>query len=55
MKIQILICVCDLMMHRGDDGAIFFPVQEDVKEGELPTRLLLHGELYAGLILFRWS
>ena len=35
------------MVHRGADDAIFFPAQEDIKEGELSVRLLLHRELYA--------
>ena len=35
MKGQILICVGGLTVHRGADGAIFFSVQEDVKEGQL--------------------
>ena len=48
MKTQILMCVGGLAMHRGADGAIFFSAQEDVKEGELPIRLL-HRELYAGV------
>ena len=48
MKTQILMCVGGLAMHRGPDGAIF-SAQEDVKEGELPIRLLLHRELYAGV------
>ena len=47
MKAQILICVAGLTVHRGADGAIFFPAQENVKEGELSVRLLLHRELYA--------
>ena len=47
MKAQILICVGGLTMHRGADGAIFFPAQEDVMKGELSVQLLLHHELYA--------
>ena len=34
-------------MHRDANGAIF-SAQEDVIEGELPVRLVLHCELYAG-------
>ena len=49
MKAQILICVGGLTVHRGTDGAIFFPAQENVKEGELSVRLLFHRELYAGV------
>ena len=47
MKAQILICVGGFTVHRGADEAIFFSAQEDVKEGELSIRLLLHRELYA--------
>ena len=47
VKAQILICVGGLTVHRGADGAIIFPVQEDVKEGELSVWFLLHRELYA--------
>ena len=35
VKAQILICVGGLTVHKGADGATFFSVQEDVKEGEL--------------------
>ena len=47
VKAQILICVGGFTVHRGADEAIFFSAQEDVKEGELSIRLLLHRELYA--------
>ena len=37
MKAQILICMGGPSVHRGADGAIFIPAQEDVKEGELSS------------------
>ena len=43
MKGQILICVGGLTVHRGADGAIFFSVQEDVKEGQLSGFIEGHG------------
>ena len=47
MKAQILICVGGLTVHRGADGAIFFPAQDDVKDGELSVQLLLYCKMYA--------
>ena len=54
VKAQILICVGGLAMYRSADRAIFFSIQEDVKEGELSVQLILHHELMQKLIVFRW-
>ena len=54
VKAQILICVGGLAMYRSADRAIFFSVQEGVKEEELSVQLILHHELMQRLIVFRW-
>ena len=45
LKIQILIHVGGLAVHRGADGAGLLPHQENLQAGEFPIWLLLHRKL----------